>query len=428
MAALSLRTRVVLADEGWLPGEPLDDAPDVAPWVPVIDDGVPLKEHADVFVRDDPGLRDHALVIRIDEASVPQVALAVPGWAPTPSLRDRVSVRVPEEIEVFQRAAPEWRSVPFGEGARLGWDLDGIPAASGVVDFAIAALVHTDDDEAILVEMVCDSVVVDAARGEAELVWRGIFRDPAWGGETSRIVIGVLPRGVPEDAREAILEAGLGRARFTRAANAEDIAAQRSPPALGDEDVAMARMTAWEKGPGDARLGADEFALASSELARGPRHEVLARLGFDEISWGLEEWAQGEQRANESASFASEASEADEVEETGEGRPEGGVSLPAPPSAAAPPGYDRAAYARLSAHLAVRDPGRVLAEAKLSIGDYIALEQGMQIEIEHDDALADEIDRLRSTFDEEVARAHAADLAQLGLDLEDDPPAAGPPR
>jgi hypothetical protein len=413
LSALSVRTRVALDEEKWLPGDPEGAAPALTARVPTIDDGVVIKDFADVWVRETPLLRSHALTARIGDASLPGSLPAAAEWAAITSLRDRRAVRLRDEIASYQLAPPSWRCDLIEEGALVGWDIDGVAARRGTIDFAVGAVAHAQDGAARVIEMVCDSILLDVERGEADLVWRGIFLDPTWGEGLTRLVVGVLPRGVAEEDRLRLLEEGLARAVFTQAANADDIEAERPPPPLREEDLAMARLTTWEEGPGAPTLSAEEFALISSELAAGPRADVLSRYGFDEIAWGLEEWAQGERTANESADLPDDIAD----EEGGAGAHERGAPAVAPARAARD--IDIEGYARLVAHLAVRDPARVLAEVKLSVNELIAIEEAMGDALEKDRALAAELDRLVPTFGDEVMRAHEGDLARFGLKVDE---------
>jgi hypothetical protein len=414
LSALSVRTRVLLDEEKWLPGNPEGAAPVMAPRVPTIDDGVVIKDFADVLVRDSAILREHALSVRIGDASLPASRTSAPEWTAIASLRDRRAVRLRDEIASYQLAPPSWRCDLIEEGASIGWDIDGVAARRGTLDFAIGAVAHTQDGAAKVIQMVCDSIFLDVERGEADLVWRGIFLDPTWGEGLERLVVGVLPRGVAEEDRRKLLEEGLARAVFTLAANAGDIEARTPPPPLREEDLAMARLSAWEEGPGDPTLSAEEFALVSSELATGPRADVLSRYGFDEIAWGLEEWAQGERTANESADLPD-----DIADEEGGGAIVDGKRVASVMPARAARDIDIEAYARLVAHLEVRDPARVLAEAKLSVNELIAIEQRMDDALERDKRLAAELDRRVPTFRDEALRAHEEDLARLGIKMDE---------
>ncbi|NUQ73913.1 MAG: hypothetical protein HUU21_10175 [Polyangiaceae bacterium] len=418
VSTLSVRTRLILEDGAWLPGHSSDMPPDSMARVFTMDDGIPIKEQADVLVKDAalPGRRD--LSFRIGDTRIGdthQRSDRLHAFQARTVLSDRASIRLDRDLETFQLAPPEWRAPPIGGGSTLGWDIDGIAGPSGNLDFTVAALAQFEDGEDFLIEMTCDSIRFDLQRGEAALVWRGIFVDETWGETTERIVIGVFPCGLPEETQRALLEQGLPRAVFTLAGNAEDIEAGRAAPPLRDEELAMARLTALGGGPGAPLLNDDEFEHISSELARGRRSEVLAKYGFDEIAWGTEEWAQGERAAGESAELSGDFADEDRSADI-----ENKLTMRSPRQGSERPPLRIEEYARLSAHLEVRDPGRVLAEAKLSVRDLIELEEAINDAIERDPAVAAELSRLRTTFNAEVERARAEDLALLGLSPEED--------
>lgn len=412
MSTLSVRARVLLDGDAWLPGHPSDAPPALMRRVVTIDDGAPIKDQADVFVSDEPLLRRAAISVRIGETNLTLDPASEPPWTARASLRDQASVRLASDIEAFQLARPSRRASLIGEGATIGWSVGGVAGPSGALDFAVAALVHFDNGDASLVEMVCDSILLDIERARAELVWRGIYIDETWGEGTERILIGVVPGGVSGQTQVELLEQGLPRAVFTLAGDAKDIEERRAPPLMREEELAMERLAAWEEGPGAPTLSADEFAQISTELALGERSEVLAKSGFDEIAWGLEEWAQGEQAASQSAGLS--GSLADE-------KNAGSIDVkPAPRRPPGRPRLDITEYARLLAHLEAREPGRVLAEAKLSVRGLFEIEEVMNGALESDKALADELERLRPTFQEEAKAAHAADLAAFGVDPEEE--------
>lgn len=410
-SSLAVRTRVSLDHDVWLPGEPSELAPRAMSRVPTLDDGMPVKDDADVFVEHAPGLRGRTVVLRIQSTRIEDALAPDPGWKGPSFFRDRLSLKSSRSLEAFQLAPPRRRVKPFGENATIGWDVDGFQGPTGSLAFTVGALVHFKDHAPTLVEMLCDSVTVDVDRRELELVWRGIYVDTQWGAGVERILIGVLPAGLDEDAHIELLEDGLPHAVFAFAATNEDIEKQVAPPPLRDEEITMARLSSWENGPGACVLSPDEFAQISSELSSGKRDEVLASHGFDEIAWSREEWAQGERVANESAELPDDLGDDD-----------GGSDIEVKPTRMRIAGkkIDIADYAKLSAHLEVRDPARVLAEAKLSVGEFVALEETMADALDEDADLAAEFERLVPTYREEAALAHAADLERLGVDAQDE--------
>jgi hypothetical protein len=412
ISTIAISTLAILDEGSWLPGAPSEIPPRSLSRIPTIDEGMPLKNWADVFVKDSAGLRRRSLVLHIESTKIEDALTPEPGFTDRSFLRDRASLKLDRDLETFQLAPPRRRAELFGEGATIGWDIDGTHGPVGPLDFTVGALVHFKDEDVTFVEMICDSVYIDVERREIELVWRGLYLDPTWGAEVERILIGALPVGLEEDQQAELLGGGLPRAVFTLAATNDDIKACVAPPPLREEEIAMARLSSWENGPGAPVLSADEFALISSEISSGPKAEVLGAHGFDEIAWGLEEWAQGERVANESAELPDDLGD-----EAGGGDIE---VKPARTRARPHKRLDIADYARISAHLEVRDPARVLAEAKLSVGELLDIEETMSEAMETNEGLAAEFDRLLPTYRDEAAKAHAGDLMQLGFDPEEE--------
>ncbi len=413
---IAVRTRVTLDQNAWLPGNPSEFARRIEARVPTVDDGIPIKDRADVFVEPYPGLRGRTLLLRVESTRIADVFAPDPEWNERSFVRDRVSVKLARDLDGFQTAPPRCRAELFGAGATIGWDIDGIQGPTGSIDFAVGTLVHFKENDPILVEMFCDSVYIDVNRREMELVWRGIYMDPTWGDDVERIILGVLPTGLDEHAQTALLEEGLSRAIFTFAAISDDIEKHVAPPPLRDEEITMARLSSWENGPGAPLLSADEFAQISSVLAletsSDSKAKILAAHEFDEIAWSREQWAQGERVANESAALP---------DDIGDDDGEANIEVkPARSRVVLKKNLDIADYARLSAHIEVRDPARVLDEAKLSVGEFVAIEESMSDVMEEDARLAAEYERLLPTYRDEAARAHEADLARLGFDLEEE--------
>lgn len=410
-SALAVRTRVSLQDDAWLPGHPSEFPPRAMGQIPTLDDGMPAKDSADVFVQASEGWRGRTISLQIVSTHIEDALAPEPDWQERPFLRDGLNLKSADDLERFQLAPPRRRAELIRENATIGWNIDGIPGPAGALAFNVGALVHFKDSGSILVDMLCDSVYIDLDLREMELVWRGIYVDSQWGAHVERIVLGVLPPGLDEDAQIELLEEGLPYAVFTRGATNGDIEKHVAPPHLRDEEVTMARLSSWEKGPGACVLSTDEFVQISSELSSGPRARVLEAHGFDEIAWSREEWAQSERVANESAELPDDFGDDD-----------GRANVDVKPSRArvAPKKVEIAEYAKLSAHIEVRDPARVLAEVKLSVGEFVALEETMAEALDEDEALASEFSKLLPTYRHEAALAHAADLERLGLEAEDE--------
>lgn len=412
-SALSLRTRVRLDEDVWLPGDPSERPIEMPPRVPTWQDGIPIKDNADVFVAPAPGLRGRTIALQIGSSRVDDaLAPNPPSWKEPAFRHDCVAVKLERDAESFQLAPFHKRAELFEAKASLGWDVDGLQGPAGTLGFGVGAFVQFKEQDPILVEMLCDAVYVDLNRGEWELVWRGIFFDNHWGADIERILIGILPPDLEEDARIERLEEGLPLAVFSWSATSDDIEKELAPPRLRDEDLAIARLSTWENGPGACLLSQDEYSQISSELAARPRGEVLGAHGFDEIGWSREEWAQSERIANESASLPDDLGDDDKNAD---------IQVKPVRPAFTPKKIEIAEYARLSAHLELRDPARVLSESKLSVNEFLVIEETMTTLIDGDEALAAAFDTQLATYRAEARSAHEADLERLGVDVQDEP-------
>ena len=412
-SSLSLRTHVRLDEDVWLPGNPSDRPLEAPPRVPTWQDGIPIKESADVFVVPAPGLRGRTITLKIGSTRIEDALAPNPtSWTEPGFRRDCVSIKVKRDAESLQLAPFQKRAELFEAKASLGWDIDGIQGPVGTLGFTVGAFVRFKEGDPILVEMLCDAVYVDTNRGELELIWRGIYFDNTWSADVEHILIGILPPDLEEDAQIERLEEGLPLAAFSYAATSDDIEKQVAPPRLREEDLAMARLSTWENGPGACILTQDEFSQISAELASRPRGEVLDAHGFDEIGWSREEWAQSERIANESASLPDDLGDDDKNADIQ-------VKPVRPPFT--PRKIEISEYARLSAHLELRDPARVLSESKLSVNEFLIIEETMATLIDGDEALAAAFDTHIAAYRAEARTAHKADLERIGMDDQDEP-------
>ena len=413
-STLAVRTRVSLDGDAWLPGDPSDTPPTMTNRAPSLDDGVAAKDAADVFVESAAGFLRRTITARFGKTRIEDLLAPDFGWCAPPFSRDGGALDLDTDVEALQLAPAHRRAAMFGENTALGWEVDRLGGPSGSLGFVVGALVFFQDKAPILVEMLCDSVYIDLVQQQMELVWRGIYLDDSWGVDVERILVGVLPPGLDEENQVRLLEEGLAHAVFTWSAINEDIENQSAPPPLDEDEQAMARLSSWDEGPGACVLGADEFAKISAELSTGKkREEVLAAHGFDEIAWSREEWAHSERIANESAEMPDNLGD----EESTDNLQIKPIRAPTTPKK-----IDLAEYARLSAHLEVRNPARVLAEAHLSVAEFVAIEQSMSEALDADPDLAQEFERLVPTHNEEAQRAHATDLEQFDDDDDEDEP------
>ena len=75
----------------------------------------------------------------------------------------------------------------------------------------------------------------------------------------------------------------------------------------------------------------------------------------------------------------------------------------------------------MSAHLELRDPARVLSESKLSVNEFLIIEETMATLIDGDEALAAAFDAHIAAYRAEARTAHKADLERIGMDDQDEP-------
>ncbi len=261
--------------------------------------------------------------------------------------------------------------------------------------------------------MFVDTIRISAAKRSAEIVYRGLLVEAAGGATPDRIVLAVMPPGISMDDTSLLLDAGLSRSAFALAATTAECMSGARPRTLTDDELTVARMSAWDAGPGEPSISPEEYNAIVSALARRPRAEVLAEFGFDEISWGREEWAVGEKIARASVALA----------EYADANPDGGDDAPEPKLDAEAERWvdavkpkvdmslpDLDAYARVTAHMRVRDPSKVLSEAKLTLGEFIAIEQAMSDHLENDADANERLDVLLEHYADEASEAAQKDF------------------
>lgn len=210
------------------------------------------------------------------------------------------------DLTIYQAAIPEMR-----------WDIDAVtgihvaglwpdPDASldiELPELAPRALVDYSQPNVRRgdVRFFLDGVALDIDRSTVDVSWRGVVEtthEPHR--DVDRIVLGWAPpsrwQSDAEGAWDDCLRE-LPRGVFHWALEREDVARGEAPPALTDEEHAMARYRTWgHPNAAEPELPPEEAAVISAELAerRRPRAEVLAKHHLDEYTWGIEEraWAQ----------------------------------------------------------------------------------------------------------------------------------------
>ncbi|MFO0617582.1 MAG: hypothetical protein U0414_33620 [Polyangiaceae bacterium] len=392
MTSVCVRVVARLDEGSWLPGEPVEAMPGLfVDTLPRRDDAMPIKGSADVTAAYEGAeiLRERRVEVTSAGARIALDPRAE-RLEPAP-FQDGTIVFLESDLPRFHRVREEQRLQDVGPD--IAWHIDGETAASGVLGFTIGVRADFTDGERLLVPMSIDGVEVRLLDRSVELVYRGLFVEGS-GRLVDRLVIGVLPGSERESedvSRE--LDGALSAAWFGLAASADDAASGRRPPELDDDRRAAARLSAWSDGPGEPSLTPEEYRSVQSELQRRPRAEALAAHGFDEISWTREEWAVGEilARGGQAASDVDADDDAALRSASLDPALEAWLAAltPARATEGAPPLLDLDAFAKLSAHVSVRDPARVLGEAKMTVSEYVAREADVLAALDEDPAAAD---------------------------------------
>lgn len=143
------------------------------------------------------------------------------------------------------------------------------------------------------VQAVLDTVLVDVDRAELELTWRGYYEVVAGTRDIDSIFLGwaseeemATRRGWQNIFRE------MPHGHFAHAWFFKDADEGKAPAPLSPKQEKAARLRTWTfpLAP-EPRLPIEKYAEISAELSakREPRRQILARHGFDEPSWTLEE-------------------------------------------------------------------------------------------------------------------------------------------
>jgi Uncharacterized protein conserved in bacteria (DUF2169) len=202
--------------------------------------------------------------------------------------------------DVISCAEPLQRAAHLQPGARLS--LRGLWRGAQSVDIVLPAVelsVWVEADERQRIEMRCDTLWLDVDERVVVLLWRGLARCSP--GAARRIVASVEPSDAPRD--EPAILSSLQRGRFGYATRAEDVRGGGQPPPEAAEALRLARYQTWSEPAPPAELTLEQYAFVSVELGEcgtpGARERALAKQGYDEDSWLVEERGWLERMAHE---------------------------------------------------------------------------------------------------------------------------------
>lgn len=321
------------------------------------------------------------------------------GARPTP---DHLSVLEHEDgfdYSVYQAAHPSLRIGYVGTGATLvveglvdGFDRLEIQlpehGAQALCDWA-------RDDVPTDVELYMDTVLIDLDESIVDVVWRGyVYTAPNPRHDVDRVIVGWArdDEWKPSEGSEAcfaLVMSELPLGRFEYAWEITDVLEGKTPPKLENEDLEMARYETLDqiRAP-KMTLTLEEHAKISAALAeeRDPRATILARHGFDEFTWGVEERALGE--------VLQTLPMTDDVEPA---QVEYARHFIAAQDALAQPEDDRFRprdYAEITVGIEVDDPKKVLKDHALTLGAWMRIDRKWQARMEADPALAKEVETL----------------------------------
>ncbi len=253
-------------------------------------------------------------------------------------------------------------------------------------------------------ELFCDTMVIDTDRELVTLLWRGEVPVSSQAAhEVELLIVALLPRDEPDAIDDALRE--LPRGRFFYARSAADFEPGAPPVPEVSTQLTMARYATWGSTLGPKpTIALERYAQISAELGeqREPRADTLARHDFDEDRWTLEE--RGWVEAIAGGGVEGEGSLAEEY---------GKLFVAAQERLADPAELRRtiADFARITVRMERRDPGKVLAEEKLSLSVWMRLDRRIGAAADRDEALAAELTRL---LEEERARPLAPDEEDEG--------------
>jgi hypothetical protein len=241
-------------------------------------------------------------------------------------------------------------------------------------------------------DMVADTLLIDAVREEIVLIYRGLIALPR-PGSVDRFCVALAPARAGRKFAEILRSAARGS--FTITACPENLDPSPASPEEAD-DIARVRYDfATQPEPPEPTMPLEQYTAISAELAeqREPRADVLERHDLDEDRWMLEERAWLETIA--SRAMAGDGTLAVRY----------GELFVAAQDALASPAEARWTledYANISVALDyTEDIPRELADRGLRLAEWLRLDRRMKKAAGEDDAIAEDLKR-------HLAAAHRA--------------------
>jgi len=345
---------------------------------------------------------------RVDLAGVTAVALGAGevrlGPREIDPIAEYAQIDLAEGTEPFQSAGEPLRFAhpEVGTSIALAASFLAVEAALG---FEVFLRVDYRDGAVSLPVARCDAVTFDLDRRQVEWVFRGLVHDPSEGRDIERVVVAAFAPG--KDEARARVDAWLPHAAWSVAWDVEHVRAAAHPRPLDEEELAMARYSAWDLGPFASTLPIEEVARIQVELVRRKdRAAVLAAHGLTTYGWNVEERAAMERLADAGVSAIDDPdaegrppSTDDDLIRYRDAHAEALAEVPFEGRAWSVPDY-----AELRAALEARNPIRVLERAGLDAAALIGLDQQMEARFEASPAEREEFE---ARFEEALARLEA---------------------
>jgi len=233
-------------------------------------------------------------------------------------------------------------------------------------------------------EMVADTLIIDSARAELVVLYRGMVGLPR-PGTIDRIYVSLAPARAGRKFAE-ILRSG-ARGSFLVSVCPENLDPR---PASQEEEDDLTRVRydlATQAEAPEPTITLEQYAAISAELAeqREPRKDVLERSQLDEDLWMLEERGWLEKMA--SSAMAGDGTLAARY---------GELFVAAQDALATPEEEKRTVedYAAIAVALEhTEDVPRELQDRKIRLSEWMRLDRRMRKAAEADDAVADELER-----------------------------------
>jgi len=237
--------------------------------------------------------------------------------------------------------------------------------------------------------MYLDTITIAFDRAAIDLVWRGVY-----GGTVRSVDRLILGFGIEEqdEEEESYLQRWtpvlreLSRGQFYYAWELDDAVEGRAPPDLDHAHLTMAQLEGWEFPVAPTpQVTLEKYARVTAELGEGrdKRELVLAKHGFDEASWAIEERAWGTQLAVLPDGEDSQPRRYSEL------------VIKCQDELAAPEEQKLgvADYAALAVKMERSEPAKVLSDARMSQGAYMRLERRIGTLAKADAAVQAELER-----------------------------------